>query len=139
MNSLILSTVARILQPLLLLFALFVLFRGHNEPGGGFIAGLVAAASFSLFVFAESARAAREALRVSPRQLIASGLLLAIASALFPLLLGRAFMTGVWGKTVFPIVGKLGTPLFFDIGVFFVVVGVVMIIVFTLFEEESPQ
>jgi L-alanine-DL-glutamate epimerase-like enolase superfamily enzyme len=52
MNSLILRTAARYLLPLLILFSIFLLFRGHNEPGGGFVAGLVAAAAFALYALA---------------------------------------------------------------------------------------
>lgn len=136
MHSLILSTAARVLQPLLLLFSIFVLFRGHNEPGGGFIAGLVAAAAFSLYIFAEDVGSARTALRFTPRQLIGAGLAAALVSALIPVAVGLPFMTGLWGEKSHIIVGKLGTPLLFDIGVYLVVLGVVMTIVITLFEEE---
>ena len=66
MTSLILRTATRFLMPLLLLFALFLLFRGHNEPGGGFVGGLVVAAAFVLYAIAYGVDAGRRALLVDP-------------------------------------------------------------------------
>lgn len=138
LQSVILRSATRILQPLLLMLALFILFRGHNEPGGGFIGGLVAAASFALTIFAEGEEEARRVLRVHPRMLIASGLLTAVLSGIYSLLRGQPFMTsqGNYGS-YFPIIGRIGPPLIFDIGVFLVVIGVVMTIVVSLFEDEE--
>ena len=131
MTSLILRTGARVLMPLLLLFGLFLLLRGHNAPGGGFSGGLVVAAAYALHSFAFGVVAARRALLVDPSRLIGTGLLLALGSALAPLLSGKRFLTSLWLN---PIAG-LGTPLVFDIGVFLVVVGVVLTMTFTLAEE----
>ena len=135
MKSLILSTAARALLPLLLLFSLFQLVRGHNEPGGGFIGGLVAAAAFVLYAIAYNVPAARKALRISPRVLIAVGLFVALGSGIVSLFLGQPFLTGQWGSTPLPIIGKLGTPLIFDIGVFLTVVGSVLTTIFAAMEE----
>jgi multicomponent Na+:H+ antiporter subunit B len=77
MVSLILATAARVVQPLLLLFSIFVLVRGHNAPGGGFAGGLVAAIAFTLIVIAYDAEMARRSLRVDPRHVFAVGLLVA--------------------------------------------------------------
>lgn len=65
-QSLILRTTGFFLLPLLLLFALFLLLRGHNAPGGGFIAGLVASAAIAVHLFAMSEAGARRVLRVDP-------------------------------------------------------------------------
>ena len=137
MLSLILSTATRFLMPLLLLFSVFILFRGHNKPGGGFIGGLVAAAAFSLYALAYDTDSARHVLRVPPHVLIGVGLLLALASGVISLATGSPFMTGQWGDLNLPGVGKvhLGTPLIFDIGVFLVVIGVALMDVFSLAEE----
>jgi multicomponent Na+:H+ antiporter subunit B len=137
MRSLILRTAARYLLPLLLLFSVFVLLRGHNEPGGGFIAGLVASAAFALYGIAYGVDRARQVIRVSNRDLIGFGLLIAVSSALFPLLLNDPFMYGEWMHDPLPAIGKIGTPFGFDLGVFFVVIGVVLTIVFTLAEEQE--
>jgi multicomponent Na+:H+ antiporter subunit B len=136
LSSLILSTATRYILPLMLLFSVFLLLQGHNEPGGGFVGGLVAAAAFSLYAFAFRVERARQALRVDPRQLIGVGLLIAVSSAIISLLAGYPFMTGLWGKTPLPVLGKLGTPFLFDVGVYIVVVGVTLTIIFSLAESE---
>lgn len=135
MNSYILKTATRFLLPLLLLFSFFLLYRGHNEPGGGFVGGLVASAAFALYTIAFTVREARQMLRASPRLLIGLGLLIAGASGLIAVAMGHPFMTGMWLPWELPALGKLGTPLLFDIGVYFVVVGVVLMIVFSLAEN----
>lgn len=137
MNSLILQTATRYLIDLLLLFSIFLLLRGHNEPGGGFVGGLAAAAAFVLYTLAFDVSSARKLLRIDPHMLIGVGLLIAIVSGLVGLVLGDAFLTGEWFKwnvlNAFEL--ELGTPLFFDIGVYLVVLGVTLLIVFSLFEE----
>ena len=82
-------------------------------------------------------RDARRALRISPRKLIASGLLLAVGAGCFPLLLGYPFMTGLLTPFELPAIGPLSVPLFFDTGVYMVVIGVVLTIVFTFFETDE--
>jgi multicomponent Na+:H+ antiporter subunit B len=135
MESLILSTGTRYLLPLLLLLSVFLLIRGHNEPGGGFVGGLVAAAAFALYTIAYSVEEAQRLLRVSPRDLIAAGLLTALASGLLGLLNGQPFLTGLWDDTEIPVIGKLGTPLMFDTGVYLVVIGIALTIIFALAED----
>jgi len=131
MTSLILRTATRVLMPLLLLFGLFLLLRGHNAPGGGFAGGLVVAAAFALHSFAFGAAAARRALLLDPSRLIGSGLLLALGCGVLPVLLGRPFLKTLW---LSPGLG-IGTPMLFDLGVFLVVIGVVLTMTFTLLEE----
>jgi multicomponent Na+:H+ antiporter subunit B len=136
-KPLILPTAARLLLPLLLLFSAFLLLRGHNAPGGGFAAGLVAAAAFALYAIATDVRAARRALGVAPRALLGVGLLVALASGLLAVLVGSPFLTGLWGSLLLPGVGQVdvGTPLLFDVGVYLVVVGMALTIVLSLAEE----
>jgi multicomponent Na+:H+ antiporter subunit B len=134
-RSYILSTATRYMLPLLLLFSIFLLHRGHNEPGGGFVGGLVASAAFALYTIAYSVHDARRALRVNPRTLIAVGLLTATVSGVVGLLAGEAFLTGLWSTFSVPAVGKLGTPLLFDVGVYLTVLGVTLTIVFVLAED----
>jgi multicomponent Na+:H+ antiporter subunit B len=137
--SLILQTATRYLMPLLLLFSIFLLLRGHNKPGGGFSGGLVAAAAFALYAVAFDVAAARRLVRVSPHVLIGIGLLIAIASGVASLFAGASFMTGMWNEFYLPLIGSIniGTPIFFDIGVYLVVIGVTLVDVFTLAEESS--
>jgi multicomponent Na+:H+ antiporter subunit B len=140
MTSSILQTATRVLMPLLLLFAVFLLLRGHNEPGGGFVAGLVVAASFVLHSIAYGVAAGRRALLIDPSTLLGVGLLVAVVSGLPGALGGRPFMTALWTTVPFgsTAVG-IGTPLIFDIGVFLVVVGVVLTIVYTLADAVLTQ
>ena len=140
MTSSILQTAVRLLMPLLLLFAVFLLLRGHNQPGGGFVGGLVVAASFVLYAIAFGVDAARRALLVQPSRLLGIGLLVALVSGLPGVIGGHPFMTAVWtsidaGSTVL----DLGTPLLFDIGVFLAVIGVVLTIVLTLAEAVLTE
>lgn len=137
MNSLILRTSARLLLTVLLLFAIFLLLRGHNEPGGGFVGGLVAAAAFALYAIGDGPTAARRALRIDPRSLIALGLLVALGSGVLSLLMGNQFLTSWWGKLELPGLPpvSLGTPLLFDAGVFLAVLGVTLTIILALVEE----
>ncbi|MGH7844311.1 MAG: Na+/H+ antiporter subunit B [Candidatus Binatia bacterium] len=137
MTSLILSTATRFLLPLLLLFSIFVLLRGHNEPGGGFVGGLIAAAAFALHAIATDVRTTRRTLRRDPRTLIAIGLIVALGSGIIALFYGLPFMTGFWVTLYIPLVEELhiGTPLLFDGGVYLVVLGVSLTIIFSLAEE----
>ena len=137
MNSLILSTAARYLLPLLLLFSLFILVRGHNEPGGGFIGGLIAAAAFALNAIAFDVRTARRTLRIDPRLLIPVGLIVGIISGVFQMFFGRPFMTAEWFSVSLPGLETLaiGTPLLFECGVYLLVIGVILTMVLTLAEE----
>lgn len=137
MTSLILQTAARYLLPLLLLFSLFIFWRGHNEPGGGFVGGLIAAAAFVLYAIAYDTGAARRILPVEPRVLIGLGLLLALVSGLIGMLSGQPFLTGQWSVLDLPGFGavEISTPLLFDLGVYLAVLGVTLVIIFALAEE----
>ena len=135
--SFILLTTARLLLPLLLMFSAFLFLRGHNEPGGGFVAGLVAAAAWVLYALATDPELAGRALRIEPRALIGWGLLAALLSGMFGLILGQPFLTAQWVEVPLPGGGllELGTPLLFDLGVYLTVIGVTLTIVFALAEE----
>jgi multicomponent Na+:H+ antiporter subunit A len=128
--SVVLQTGARLLLTLLLLTSLFMLWRGHNEPGGGFIGGLFAASAVVLYLLAFGREATTRLLRVSPRLGLSVGLAVAVASGLVgTVLAGAPFLTGQW-TTLGGL--KLGTPLLFDVGVFLVVVGFTLTIVLAL-------
>lgn len=137
MSSLVLRTATRYLVPLLLLFSVFLLWRGHHEPGGGFVGGLVAATAFVLIGLAEGPAAARHVLRVRPSLLVPLGLATSVSAGIPALFQGRAFLTGLWSKSGGVAVLELGTPLLFDLGVYLVVVGVVLSILLALMEETQ--
>jgi multicomponent Na+:H+ antiporter subunit B len=125
-------TAARRLMPLLLLFSVFLLMRGHNEPGGGFVGGLIAAAAFALYGIAFGVQRARQALLVTPLTLLGAGLLVALVSGMPAVLSGQPFLEALW--TTGPV--EVGTPLLFDVGVYLVVTGVVLMMIFSLSEES---
>lgn len=136
MKSIILKKASDYLLPLLLLFSVFILFRGHYLPGGGFVGGLIASIAFVLHSFANGLQQTRNLLRIHPGFLMPIGLLLSLGSGLFPMLTdsGEPFMAAKWHKEPVEVIGLIGTPLFFDIGVYLVVVGVSLTIILTLAE-----
>ena len=140
MSSSLLRIASRFLMPLLLLFALFLLLRGHNEPGGGFVGGLVVAAAFVLYVIAYGVPAGRRALLVEPSTLLGAGLLIAVGSGVPAVVLGLPFMTALWATAgLGTMVVDIGTPLVLDVGVFLAVIGVVLTIVFNLAEVVGSE
>lgn len=136
-NSLILISTVKYIIPLLLIFSFFLLLRGHNEPGGGFIGGLVAASAYALYSIANGVSEAKKVLRFEPIALIGFGLLIALSSQLFPLFFNKIFATGIWLKNSIPVIGKIGTPLIFDVGVYILVLGISAKIIFSMAEEEE--
>ncbi len=138
MTSTILRIASRYLTPLFLFFSLLILYRGHNAPGGGFIGGLLAAAALILYAMACGVDDARAKLRIDPRILVAAGLLLALLSGTPALFSGKPFLTGQWETLHLPLAGQipLGTPLLFDLGVYLVVIGITLIMLFALMEED---
>ena len=140
MNSTILKIAAKPIAFLQLLLSVYLLFKGHNEPGGGFIGGLIAASAFILIAMAFKVEAASNWMKASPMFWTGTGLLLSAASGMVALVLNKPLLTGVWGWDIWiPLLGtlKFGTPLFFDIGVYLVVVGIATMIVFSLLEIEE--
>ncbi|MEX2963662.1 Na+/H+ antiporter subunit B [Microbulbifer sp. TYP-18] len=139
MNSVVLQTATRALVALLLMFSVYMLIRGHNQPGGGFIAGLIAAAAFTLFTLAWGTAAARSALRIQPGTLAALGVLLAGTSGMVAGFAGEPLFTGQWlflggadgDKKV-----ALNSVLAFDIGIYLAVLGAALVLIFAL--EEKP-
>jgi multisubunit Na+/H+ antiporter MnhB subunit len=132
MNSLLLSTAARAGTWLMVAFSIYLLLRGHNNPGGGFLGGLVAASAVLLRAIAAGVPSARRWLRVDPIKIAALGVALAILAGGLGLLQGKPFLTGLW---VFPFGLPIGTPLLFDLGVFLVVFGAVSALTLALEEE----
>jgi multicomponent Na+:H+ antiporter subunit B len=136
-GSVILVAITRILMPLLLMASVFLLLRGHNQPGGGFLGGLLAGVSFVLVAVAFGPGAARKALGVAPMSLIGWGLVFAIAAAVLPLFQGKPFFTGLWTSfPFFDVKVKVGTPLIFDIGVYLLVLGIAVAFVVNLQEID---
>ncbi len=135
MRHLTFRTATIFLLPLLLLFSLFILLRGHYLPGGGFVGGIIAAIAFVLHAFAFGLRETRKLLRVNPMRLMPVGLALSVFSAMLPTLQGLPVMTGLWINKAIPVIGLVGSALLFDLGVYITVLGVALTIIFTISES----
>lgn len=128
----ILKTAVRLLMPLFFLFSLYLLFRGHNEPGGGFIGGLIASIGFVIHAMAYDSKITVRIFRLNPSLIIALGLLIALSSGLISMTMGYPFMKALWLDFYLPVIGRPGTPILFDLGVYIVVIGIVLKITFTM-------
>ncbi len=129
-HPLFLSTISRPLLPLALLVAVHVLFRGHNQPGGGFIAAILTSAALILQYIASGVAWTRQRLRLNFLTFIAIGVLLAVSVGAGALLFGVPFMSMSYTHRHIPVIGdiELATAMIFDLGVYIAVVGAVMLI-----------
>lgn len=136
MNTIIFRTFAPYLTALMVLFSVFILLRGHNDPGGGFIGGLIAASAFAIYGIANGVTPVRRAIYFHPISLAGFGLFIATLAGLPSIIVQVPFLTGLW---VYPKIGSvelaLSTTLIFDVGVYFVVVGTITSIALALEER----
>ncbi|MCX7304506.1 MAG: Na+/H+ antiporter subunit B [Hyphomicrobiales bacterium] len=138
MRTLIFRTAAPYLTALMLLFSVFVLLRGHNEPGGGFIGGLIAASAFAIHGIAFGVPTVRRAIHFHPIAVSGFGLLLAALSGVVSLAFGVPFLTGIWvSPSLLGMSVDLSTVMVFDIGVYLVVVGSITSIALGLEDRED--
>ena len=138
MSTIIFRTFAPFLTALMVLFSIFVLLRGHNEPGGGFIGGLIAASAFAIYGIAAGVSPVRRAIWFHPMAIAAFGLFLACLAGIVSIFAAVPFMTGLWIYPVlFGVEVPLSTVLFFDIGVYLVVVGSITSIALALEERDD--
>jgi multicomponent K+:H+ antiporter subunit A len=139
----LLAMMSRPLLSLVLLVAVFVFFRGHNLPGGGFIAALMTAVALVLQFFANGYDFARPRLRFDFYMMVAIGLGLALLTGVGALFFDQPFLTSTFGHFHLPLVGEveLASAMVFDLGVYLTVIGVIMIIAIRLgrIGEASPQ
>lgn len=136
MRNIILEHIVKLFLLLMLVLALLLLVRGHNYPGGGFIAGIIASTGFIFYAIVFGSEKVKKMLFVGPQRWMGIGLLLVLISAMLPALQGKEVLTGLWLPESFPVLGPMhiGTPLLFDTGVFFVVSGVILTIVISIME-----
>jgi multisubunit Na+/H+ antiporter MnhB subunit len=122
-----------------LIASLYLLFAGHNQPGGGFVGGLVAGASVALRYAAGGIDEVRALSRVRPWTILGGGLLLAALTATVPLLAGEEVLQASVHSWDAPVLGtlKVSSTLPFDLGVYLLVVGLVLM-VFEAFGDEIP-
>jgi multicomponent Na+:H+ antiporter subunit A len=133
-RSTILVESERWLFPLVMLVSVYITFRGHNAPGGGFIGGLIAGAAFIIRHLAGLPLVIGQQRRLVPELLIGAGLLLAAATAMAPLAVGGSLLeSNIWSFD-WPVFGevKVVSSAFFDLGVYFLVLGVVVLALVSL-------
>jgi len=142
-HPLMLTVVTRVLLPLSLTVGVYILLRGHNLPGGGFIAGLIVAVAFLMQYMASGYVWAHRRARFDAHALIGGGVVLAGATGLVPLLFQRPFLTSAFSHVGLPLFGdvELASAMAFDVGVFFTVVGTCLLSLATLsrVEERAEQ
>jgi len=128
-HPLILVVATRILFPLALTVAVFIFLRGHNEPGGGFIAGLIVAIALIMQYLASGYAWAAQRARYDSQAMIGAGVAIAGLAGLASLFLGWPFLTSTYTHIDLPLIGEieLASAVAFDLGVFLTVVGVVML------------
>ena len=140
-RSVVLEVITRVLFHTIVVFSLYLLFSGHNEPGGGFAGGLVAGLALVLRYLAGGRYELGEAAPVDPGLLLGAGLLFAGGTGVGGLLLGAEVLQTAILETTLPVLGdvKLVTSLFFDMGVYLIVVGLVLDILRSLGAELDRQ
>jgi len=126
----VLAVVSKPLLPIALLVSAFLFLRGHNEPGGGFIAALVAGVALILQYIAQGTRKTQAQFRGNAETLIGAGILVAVLTGLGSWLVGYPFLTTSYTYVTLPVVGKfeIASAMLFDLGVFLGVVGTVLLI-----------
>ncbi len=132
MNSVIFRVGSSVVLPFALALSIFLLWRGHNEPGGGFIGGLIAAAGYACYALPRGCTALRQVLPIDSLQLLALGLGAALISGVAGLMGRTTYLTHAWTE-----IGglALGTTLLFDIGVYLTVLGAILTFL-SLFLEQ---
>ncbi len=136
MNSLIFNIIVRFLNPILWVMALWLLYRGHNAPGGGFIAGLIAASTVIFKILSTGWLSVNPKIRNNLFEIAGIGIATSIFSGFLSMMIGNPFMTGRW-NTFLGL--KWGTPMLFDLGVFIVVFAVTIICTGFLLEEDESK
>lgn len=138
-NDVILQTVTKAVAFIILVFSIYIFFAGHNNPGGGFVGGLLTAGAILLLSLAYDIKTVKSVLPINFRILTAFGLLLAILTGVGSFLFNVPFLTHAFGYFDLPFMGKteLATATLFDFGVYFTVVGVTMTIILTIGEDDQ--
>ncbi|HEJ2966705.1 TPA: MnhB domain-containing protein [Pseudomonas aeruginosa] len=133
MPSIVFSAMARVFFWVMLVTSILILLRGHNQPGGGFVGGLVAAMAIGVVALADGVPKARALLPLHPVTVIGLGVLFGLLGGLPGLLIEGSFLEHQW--LLFDNGIKLGTTMIFDLGVYFVVLGGMLALIFRLYED----
>ncbi|ERN54674.1 MULTISPECIES: Na(+)/H(+) antiporter subunit B [Alkalihalophilus] len=137
-NDVLLHSVTRVVTFIILAFSVYLFFAGHNNPGGGFIGGLMTASALLLMYLGFDMKSIKKAIPFDFTKMIAFGLLLAIVTGFGGLLVGDPYLTQYFEYYQIPILGEteLTTALPFDLGIYLVVVGIALTIILTIAEDD---
>lgn len=132
-----LHTASTVLVFLIMTYAVYILFAGHNNPGGGFVGGLVIATGLVLLYLAFDSKTVSQILPINFRIVGAAGVLTAVLTGAVPAFFGQPFLTHHMFHLALPLFGEvhLATAVLFDIGVFLAVIGTAMTIISSISED----
>ncbi|WP_371320121.1 Na(+)/H(+) antiporter subunit B [Chengkuizengella axinellae] len=139
-NDVILQTITKAVSFIILAFSIFIFLAGHNNPGGGFIGGLITASAFVLLYLAFDMEFIKSVIPIDYIKLTALGLLIAVLTGVGSFIFGQPFLSHTFGYFDLPLLGEkteLATAVIFDLGVYFTVVGITMTIILTIGEDQS--
>lgn len=137
-RNLLLHAVTRIVTFIILIFSIYLFLAGHNNPGGGFIGGLMTASAILLLYITFDIKTVNNIIPQNYTYIIATGLLLVLGTGFIGVIFGYPFLTQFFGYYHLPILGKtkLNTALLFDLGIYLVVVGITLKIILSIAEDR---
>lgn len=122
-------------MPVFLIYSLYLLFRGHDKPGGGFIAALVLSIGVVFHMIVFGVLATQRMYKINTMILTSAGLLISVLSAILPMFFGDGFFHALWSDIYIKGIGTVSSVLLFDLGIYMAVVGAVLKIAFAIFEN----
>ena len=133
-----LQTATKILVFIIMTFSIYVLFAGHNNPGGGFIGGLITASGLILLYIAFDLQSVRDIIPVDFKKLAATGVLIAVLTGVVSLVLDVPFLSQTYTYVDLPFLGEteLASAMIFDLGVYLTVLGTTMTIITSISEDD---
>lgn len=140
-RSTIVDTTNRLIFHSAVVLSVYLLFAGHNQPGGGFVGGLVAGSAVAVHYVAGGIGDVRRMMVVKPWIVLGVGLVVAAGTAIVPMLVGGSLLESDLAEAALPVLGdvKLASPIFFDAGVYLIVVGLVVMVFEAFGEEPIPD
>src|SRR5699024_2868187 len=138
-NDIILRSTTSLISFILLGFAIYLLFAGHNSPEGGFVGGLIKSAAFLLMYIYFVQSTINKILSINFINIVPTGLIIALLTGLGSLLFNKPFLTQTFGHVNFPLFGEfeLATAMLFDLGVYLTVLGTTMTIILTISSDQK--
>ncbi|MCL4639149.1 MULTISPECIES: MnhB domain-containing protein [Olivibacter] len=135
MKTAILQAAVKVLMPIFLVYSLYLLFRGHDSPGGGFIAALVLSIGLIFHMIAFGVPETQQTYKIDTMILTGIGLLLSFSSAILSMIFGEGFFYALWSDITVKGIGTISSVLLFDIGVYMAVTGAILKIAFAIFNR----